>query len=314
MRRRFAVAGFALACLAGCAGQVQQGPGLRAGKKLPAKVCTYVAAAFQSGGIRKIARPIGELVRADGSKAQFTVLDAGSAHVQYFASPDGDDLPDKFYIPEKLWSWDDLYIVPYGGRSYVVHADEGELKSVSEPNVGVTCEFSFEIAPKLVKNLDPVICAKLEKNDSWDFPELTGLAVSMASDKDPAAADLPDTVVSTTHFDLQGKPVMIAQYRASSYAGPGCNYAGMFFVANGKEEESPRNTALSKAQDAVADCKTSSTMLVSINGEILVKLAGRIGGTTGMPSRRLARFKGDQIEEICRVDETRSYTPREPQD
>lgn len=281
-------------------------------KNFPDNVCTYVVDAFQANRIREISQAPGELMRADGTRAAFTILEGGTAHVPYFASPDGGDLSDEFYVPEQLWTWDDLYIVPYAGRSYVVHANEGELKSVSEPNVGVTCQFNSEVTPKLITNRAPAICKKLLDNNSSSFPELATQAVSSTgSRQDPHLdKDLMSYVVSTSSFDLQGKSVTVARYENSSGAGPGCEYSGVFFVADGKAEDTPRNKALTRAQEEVADCRTSTTTLVSVDGEVLLKLSGRIGGRGGTHTRRLMQIKDDQIEELCRVDEFRSYTPR----
>lgn len=307
MLQRFAVACFAIACLVACAARAQQ-----ARAQNPDNVCSYVADAFQTERMREITAESGELVRADGTKAKFTILDGGTAHVPYFASPDGDDLPDEFYVPEQLWSWDDLYIVPHGGRSYVVHADEGELKSVSEPNVGVTCQFITKAAPKLITNLVPAICKKLEEDDGSFFSEAPAQEVATPQPDDAAGfggGPVTGGVVSTSSFDVQGKPVTVARYEYYSTAGSGCKDSGLFFVRDGKEEETPRNEALRTAQERVADCDTSTTTLVSMDGEVLLKLSGREGGRSGTHTRRLMKINGDQIEEICRVDELRSYTP-----
>ncbi|MHB1207695.1 MAG: hypothetical protein ACYCZX_19180, partial [Rhodospirillaceae bacterium] len=185
---------------------------------------------------------MGELTRPDGTKAEFTVGDGGTAHIPYFESPAHEDMPDNFYGPERFGSDDNIYIIPYEGHFFVAYVLSAELKSVVEPNGGLICIFNKAVAPTLAVNAAPPLCERFLAKEEFDELPSAPLYGQIPEHEEPGWRE---TFKRISHLDGGKGDLVISQIDVTM--GAGCSYENLAFFSDGQPEQSPRNDALSRA-------------------------------------------------------------------
>ena len=291
-------------------------------------VCEYIAKGFSSGGGNLISAKTGRTLQDGRLVSFYSGYDSGSCAgsvVRLQGEENTDDEHEELQpdgAPGNEVGPQDIRIVPFRGKSYILSVVDSGPYDVVEPYKGHICEFSRTFTPTLVGNSSPQICnAFLDETNLKELPWSSDGVDRIP----PARVGYPGIVPNQGVFDGvavadlagSGTRVELGHYTSTWTGGCGCAERGVAILKGGTMDGSDFNRTLLNLQNYPSDLGWPScggeSSLVQLNGRAYIEQVSGAYLLDGHPeARALIGLVRGKFERICRLEQVPSYRPESP--
>ena len=237
------------------------GAPLKAADKQDNDVCKTIAAYANANRLSDLVSDIGLDIPFGGRRIDLVFTTEGTAHVPaYYAFDTANDFPlDRDDLPappagaEDLWGGDNLALLTYDDRHFILY-HRGLKHPVSGRNIadGALCRFKVETVETIgPKALDREFCSRLQgKNPP---PTLSFKGKARISRQEVSERWSESEVERTRMLDIanDGNPLNVAELSLSSGAGAGCDatFYDLLDTAGTSFDDGPKRDLLLKLQN-----------------------------------------------------------------
>jgi hypothetical protein len=287
-------------------------------------VCHLVAEYYSRGRQHEIAgisQPVD--VNGSGRKLDLTVQFGGSLvipHVRVIGEK-GEALPSEpafglASTENNAGAMSNIVLVPSGGAVYAVTESQGAPLALRDWSGRQICHFSARYTASIRQSKDAELCkdllagplAPVAPTETLSPPRPTPVEIK-GSGQDFWAQVSGGGITSLLDVDLSesGQTDHIGSFIGYRPHGD-CHYAGVTLLDGDRAQDSPRNTALLKAQWDLADCRNSSAAVVSAEGRPYVEIDSGLMRNHEIPRRTLLRVTGTGVQSVCSIVERPAYS------
>ncbi len=285
--------------------------------KSAASVCDYVADAFNNDGQNFIRTGKGAAI-VDGERKTFSVGYARSSCSNPYIRVDGlhefDDGPAAYQADDvDGYNADEILIVPFRNKSYVLGVIDKGPSQIVEPGRGTICTFRRSFTARLAENLSAPLCGAflagtLEQRVKWrklDAKTMQQETVDAITGRDFASFD-GDAEVT---FESPGQVRRIGHFGIFSGAGCGCDHSGVSLIEGSSMIKGEPNSSLLELQSKWWICGGADAAILAANGRNYVELTSGRAYQREKPEKALLRLSKGKFEPMCRIRQVPRYTP-----
>lgn len=292
-----------------------------AADKTASPVCTYIVDAYNKHREKDIFISLNKPVDIynNGNPVEVELIfegNHGGFSLGADKDPDGRPAYAKGYDAGGLWKLDDIHIVFFKGRYFVVaEQDEGPI-DVTDLSKGDVCRFRWIWTASIEEDHDHKLCERVAKEERFskiDFsvPSSEAIPDQKTHDDKIAVLDYGEMLlghVAFVNLDNSGNRISVGEL--TKMLPGGIENIWLTLLKDGEVSSDNQNLDLLKLQnDFMENDWGASVFPVHIDSNNYIEADHPDHYNQLTPSRELWRLLDNKVETICRISETVRYEP-----